>query len=74
MEQKKRIKIKYPAIHYVLVTSERLQTEIKVDLHMELKCIKEELLLQRAVGSVGADIVGGSVADTNEIHWRAVIH
>lgn len=41
---------------------------------MKLKCIKEELLLQRAVGSVFAEIVGGSVEETNEIRWRAVIH
>lgn len=47
---------------------------MKVDLRVELKRIKEELLLQRAVGSVGAETVGGSMEETNEIHWRAVIH
>ena len=49
------------------------QAEIKVDLHVELERMKEELLLQRAAGSVGAGTVGGPVEETNEIHWRAVV-
>lgn len=65
--------IVYPATHYVLVISKRLQAEIGVDLHVELKRVKEELLLRRSAGSVGAETVGGSVEETNEIHWRAVI-
>lgn len=44
------------------------QAERKVDLHVDPKRIKEEPLLQRAAASVGAQTVGGSVEETNEIH------